>query len=190
MSFLTLFQPTNAFSRNEMNPYSHRLRLRRNYRDPFRDFDDAFDALARGFPRPRGDNFLNLRDEDDEFLAETPGFGQRHDESADDNMPRSYGYSMSSSSVTVDGETRTTVRRQYQDSDGGSKFHESRVLRDRDERYFKEFKTQDLGQEEVKVTYQGAEDAATFADAWAPKLALTSEEEAVGTARRPNTDAS
>merc|ERR1719146_29520 len=99
------------------------------------------------------------RVDEDDFLADTP-LGQRRqlgtgapkedaptktddstsslyeapkaegDEAVAPAAPRGYAYSWSSSSLTQNGETRTTVRKQYKDADGVKSFQERALDRD------------------------------------------------------------
>merc|ERR1719405_180219 len=97
------------------------------------------------------------RVDEDDFLADTP-LGQRRqlgtpkedaptktddstsslyeapkaegDEAVAPAAPRGYAYSWSSSSLTQNGETRTTVRKQYKDADGVKSFQERSLARD------------------------------------------------------------
>ena len=164
MSLMSTFllQPAAAFSPTEViyvdlgrRAQATPVRYRRD------SFDDAWSQLARAvYPK-----------EDDDFLNDTPAFAAKAKSDGSEEAPRSYSYSMSSSSVTVNGETRSVVRKRYRDGSGGSKVYEERALRD-DERILKESKFTGLGEDEAKVTYEGADGAEAFAEAWAPKAAL------------------
>jgi len=150
-------------------------------RDPFAGFADAFDQLARldkAFEREapsaalqRRDPFAGFADafarldkafepEDDSFLAEARG----------EQKLEPYSYSSYSSSVTVNGETRTTTRKQYSGSDGRTKTYQERALTSGD-RTVKETKAKGFDEAEAALNFEGAT-AEEFASAWAPKAAL------------------
>ena len=130
------------------------------------------------------------RVDEDDFLADTP-LGQRRqletkedapatkdgdapkaegDEAVAPAAPRGYAYSWSSSSLTQNGETRTTVRKQYKDADGAKTFQERSL--DRDGKKVVERSSQGFGDAEAKLSFEGVEDAQAFESAWATKPAL------------------
>jgi len=137
------------------------------------------------------------RVDDDDFLADTP-LGQRRqlgtpkedaptkdestsslyeapkaegDEAVAPAAPRGYAYSWSSSSVTQNGETRTTVRKNFKDAAGAAKSFQERSLA-RDGKKLTETRTQGFGDAEAKLSFEGVEDAKSFEDVWAAKPAL------------------
>lgn len=143
------------------------------------------------------------RVDEDDFLADTP-LGQRRqletpkedapktddstsslyeapkaegDEAVAPAAPRGYAYSWSSSSVTQNGETRTTVRKNFKDADGGAKSFQERSLA-RDGKKLTETRTQGFGDAEAKLSFEGVGDAQAFESAWATKPALPAAEEA------------
>merc|ERR1719384_1938819 len=85
--------------------------------------------------------------------------------------PRGYAYSWSSSSVTQNGETRTTVRKNFKDADGAAKSFQERSLA-RDGKKLTETRTQGFGDAEAKLSFEGVGDAQAFESAWATKPAL------------------
>jgi hypothetical protein len=85
--------------------------------------------------------------------------------------PRGYAYSWSSSSVTQNGETRTTVRKNFKDADGAAKSFQERSLA-RDGKKLTETRTQGFGDAEAKLSFEGVDDASAFESAWATKPAL------------------
>ena len=190
-------QPTYALTPYEVVYYTRPVRYVRRVQHPLAEpFADALGQLAR-FSHP---------EDDDEFLADTP-FGKRRASRAAGapradgetpeapeapRAPQSYSYSISSSTVYGrDGEMRTTVRKTYTDGEGTKRFEE-RSLRDADERILKESAVQGFGDEEAKVTYEGADGAEAFAAAWAPKTALepAAEDGAAQEAVAPSEDVS
>ena len=131
------------------------------------------------------------RVDEDDFLADTP-LGQRRqletkedapatkdgdapkaegDEAVAPAAPRGYAYSWSSSSVTQNGETRTTVRKNFKDADGAAKSFQERSLA-RDGKKLTETRTQGFGDAEAKLSFEGVGDAQAFESAWATKPAL------------------
>ena len=142
------------------------------------------------------------RVDEDDFLADTP-LGQRRqlgtpkedaptktdestsslyeapkaegDEAVAPAAPRGYAYSWSSSSVTQNGETRTTVRKNFKDADGGVKSFQERSLA-RDGKKLIETRTQGFGDAEAKLSFEGVGDAQAFESAWATKPALPAAE--------------
>ena len=144
------------------------------------------------------------RVDEDDFLADTP-LGQRRqlgtpkedaptktddstsslyeapkaegDEAVAPAAPRGYAYSWSSSSVTQNGETRTTVRKNFKDADGAAKSFQERSLA-RDGKKLTETRTQGFGDAEAKLSFEGVGDAQAFESAWATKPALPAAEEA------------
>lgn len=136
------------------------------------------------------------RVDEDDFLADTP-LGQRRqletkedapatkdgeapkaegDEAVAPAAPRGYAYSWSSSSVTQNGETRTTVRKNFKDADGAKSFQERSLARDG--KKLTETRTQGFGDAEAKLSFEGVGDAQAFESAWATKPALPAAEEA------------
>ena len=141
------------------------------------------------------------RVDEDDFLADTP-LGQRRqlgtpkedaptktddstsslyeapkaegDEAVAPAAPRGYAYSWSSSSLTQNGETRTTVRKQYKDADGVKSFQERSLARDG--KKLTETRTQGFGDAEAKLSFEGVDDAQAFESAWATKPALPAAE--------------
>merc|ERR1719326_81402 len=93
------------------------------------------------------------------------------DEAVAPAAPRGYAYSWSSSSVTQNGETRTTVRKNFKDAAGAAKSFQERSLA-RDGKKVVERSSQGLGEAEAKLTFEGVEDAKSFEDVWAAKPAL------------------
>ena len=142
------------------------------------------------------------RVDEDDFLADTP-LGQRRqlgtpkedaptktdestsslyeapkaegDEAVAPAAPRGYAYSWSSSSVTQNGETRTTVRKNFKDADGAAKSFQERSLA-RDGKKLTETRTQGFGDAEAKLSFEGVDDAKSFESAWATKPALPAAE--------------
>merc|ERR1719310_225645 len=139
--------------------------------------------------------------DEDDFLADTP-LGQRRqlgtskegtpktdestsslyeapkaegEEAVAPAAPRGYAYSWSSSSVTQNGETRTTVRKNFKDADGAAKSFQERSL-DRDGKKLIETRTQGFGDAEAKLSFEGVGDAQAFESAWATKPALPAAE--------------
>jgi len=138
------------------------------------------------------------RVDEDDFLADTP-LGQRRqletpkedaptktdestsslyeapkaegDEAVAPAAPRGYAYSWSSSSVTQNGETRTTVNKNFKDADGAAKSFQERSLA-RDGKKLTETRTQGFGDAEAKLSFEGVGDAQAFESAWATKPAL------------------
>ena len=131
------------------------------------------------------------RVDEDDFLADTP-LGQRRqletkedapatkdgdapkaegDEAVAPAAPRGYAYSWSSSSVTQNGETRTTVRKNFKDADGAAKSFQERSLA-RDGKKLTETRTQGFGDAEAKLSFEGVDDEKAFENAWATKPAL------------------
>jgi hypothetical protein len=89
--------------------------------------------------------------------------------------PRGYAYSWSSSSVTQNGETRTTVRKNFKDAAGAAKSFQERSLA-RDGKKLTETRTQGFGDAEAKLSFEGVDDANAFESAWATKPALPAAE--------------
>ena len=141
------------------------------------------------------------RVDDDDFLADTP-LGQRRqlgtpkedaptkdestsslyeapkaegDEAVAPAAPRGYAYSWSSSSVTQNGETRTTVRKNFKDAAGAAKSFQERSLA-RDGKKLTETRTQGFGDAEAKLSFEGVDDEKAFESAWATKPALPAAE--------------
>ncbi len=85
--------------------------------------------------------------------------------------PRGYAYSWSSSSVTQNGETRTTVNKNFKDADGAAKSFQERSLA-RDGKKLTETRTQGFGDAEAKLSFEGVDDEKAFESAWATKPAL------------------
>ena len=144
------------------------------------------------------------RVDEDDFLADTP-LGQRRqletkedapatkdgdapkaegDEAVAPAAPRGYAYSWSSSSVTQNGETRTTVRKNFKDADGAAKSFQERSLA-RDGKKLTETRTQGFGDAEAKLSFEGVDDEKAFESAWATKPAPAAEAPAAGGARAP-----
>ena len=96
------------------------------------------------------------------------------DEAVAPAAPRGYAYSWSSSSLTQNGETRTTVRKQYKDADGVKSFQERSL--DRDGKKVVERSSQGFGEAEAKLSFEGVDDASAFENAWATKPALPAAE--------------
>jgi len=96
------------------------------------------------------------------------------DEAVAPAAPRGYAYSWSSSSLTQNGETRTTVRKQYKDADGVKSFQERSL--DRDGKKVVERSSQGFGEAEAKLSFEGVDDAKSFESAWATKPALPAAE--------------
>merc|ERR1719405_364655 len=145
------------------------------------------------------------RVDEDDFLADTP-LGQRRqlgtpkedaptktddstsslyeapkaegDEAVAPAAPRGYAYSWSSSSVTQNGETRTTVRKNYKDAAGAAKSFQERSLA-RDGKKLTETRTQGFGDAEAKLSFEGVDDAQAFESAWATKPALPAADEEI-----------
>ena len=93
------------------------------------------------------------------------------DEAVAPAAPRGYAYSWSSSSVTQNGETRTTVRKNFKDAAGAAKSFQERSLA-RDGKKLTETRTQGFGDAEAKLSFEGVDDATAFESAWATKPAL------------------
>jgi len=93
------------------------------------------------------------------------------DEAVAPAAPRGYAYSWSSSSVTQNGETRTTVRKNFKDAAGAAKSFQERSLA-RDGKKLTETRTQGFGDAEAKLSFEGVGDAQAFESAWATKPAL------------------
>ena len=93
------------------------------------------------------------------------------DEAVAPAAPRGYAYSWSSSSVTQNGETRTTVRKNFKDAAGAAKSFQERSLA-RDGKKLTETRTQGFGDAEAKLSFEGVEDETAFESAWATKPAL------------------
>ena len=96
------------------------------------------------------------------------------DEAVAPAAPRGYAYSWSSSSLTQNGETRTTLRKQYKDADGVKSFQERSL--DRDGKKVVERSSQGFGEAEAKLSFEGVDDAKSFESAWATKPALPAAE--------------
>ena len=165
------------------SPFGLSRRMRR--RSPLAQQFGQLKRLSQAFEEQ-----LQRVDEDD-FLADTP-LGQRRqletkedapatkdgeapkaegDEAVAPAAPRGYAYSWSSSSVTQNGETRTTVRKNFKDADGAAKSFQERSLA-RDGKKLTETRTQGFGDAEAKLSFEGVEDAKSFEDVWAAKPAL------------------
>ena len=99
--------------------------------------------------------------------------------------PRGYAYSWSSSSVTQNGETRTTVRKNFKDADGAAKSFQERSLA-RDGKKLTETRTQGFGDAEAKLSFEGVDDEKAFESAWATKPALPAAEAPAAEAPEPN----
>jgi len=97
------------------------------------------------------------------------------DEAVAPAAPRGYAYSWSSSSVTQNGETRTTVRKNFKDGNGAAKSFQERSLA-RDGKKLTETRTQGFGDAEAKLSFEGVDDASAFESAWATKPALPAAE--------------
>jgi len=93
------------------------------------------------------------------------------DEAVAPAAPRGYAYSWSSSSVTQNGETRTTVSKNFKDGNGAAKSFQERSLA-RDGKKLTETRTQGFGDAEAKLSFEGVGDAQAFESAWATKPAL------------------
>ena len=93
------------------------------------------------------------------------------DEAVAPAAPRGYAYSWSSSSVTQNGETRTTVRKNFKAADGAAKSFQERSLA-RDGKKLTETRTQGFGDAEAKLSFEGVDDEKAFESAWATKPAL------------------
>merc|ERR1719310_1809758 len=96
------------------------------------------------------------------------------DEAVAPAAPRGYAYSWSSSSLTQNGETRTTLRKQYKDADGVKSFQERSL--DRDGKKVVERSSQGFGEAEAKLSFEGVDDATAFESAWATKPSLPAAE--------------
>merc|ERR1712164_46332 len=96
-----------------------------------------------------------------------------------------YAYSWSSSSVTQNGETRTTVRKNFKDAAGAAKSFQERSLA-RDGKKLTETRTQGFGDAEAKLSFEGVDDATAFESAWATKPALPTAEAPAAEAPEPN----
>ena len=97
------------------------------------------------------------------------------DEAVAPAAPCGYAYSWSSSSVTQNGETRTTVRKNFKDGNGAAKSFQERSLA-RDGKKLTETRTQGFGDAEAKLSFEGVDDAQAFESAWATKPALPAAE--------------
>ena len=97
------------------------------------------------------------------------------DEAVAPAAPRGYAYSWSSSSVTQNGETRTTVRKNFKDAAGAAKSFQERSLA-RDGKKLTETRTQGFGDAEAKLSFEGVDDEKAFESAWATKPALPAAE--------------
>ena len=97
------------------------------------------------------------------------------DEAVAPAAPRGYAYSWSSSSVTQNGETRTTVSKNFKDGNGAAKSFQERSLA-RDGKKLTETRTQGFGDAEAKLSFEGVGDAQAFESAWATKPALPAAE--------------
>merc|ERR1719421_460656 len=97
------------------------------------------------------------------------------DEAVAPAAPRGYAYSWSSSSVTQNGETRTTVSKNFKDGNGAGKSFQERSLA-RDGKKLTETRTQGFGDAEAKLSFEGVDDAQAFESAWATKPALPAAE--------------
>merc|ERR1719146_179466 len=97
------------------------------------------------------------------------------DEAIAPAAPRGYAYSWSSSSLTQNGETRTTVRKNFKDGNGAAKSFQERSLA-RDGKKLTETRTQGFGDAEAKLSFEGVDDAKSFESAWATKPALPAAE--------------
>ena len=97
------------------------------------------------------------------------------DEAVAPAAPRGYAYSWSSSSLTQNGETRTTVRKNFKDGNGAAKSFQERSLA-RDGKKLTETRTQGFGDAEAKLSFEGVGDAQAFESAWATKPALPAAE--------------
>ena len=93
------------------------------------------------------------------------------DEAVAPAAPRGYAYSWSSSSVTQNGETRTTVSKNFKDGNGAGKSFQERSLA-RDGKKLTETRTQGFGDAEAKLSFEGVDDEKAFESAWATKPAL------------------
>ena len=93
------------------------------------------------------------------------------DEAVAPAAPRGYAYSWSSSSVTQNGETRTTVSKNFKDGNGAAKSCQERSLA-RDGKKLTETRTQGFGDAEAKLSFEGVDDEKAFESAWATKPAL------------------
>merc|ERR550537_1724465 len=80
------------------------------------------------------------------------------DEAVAPAAPRGYAYSWSSSSVTQNGETRTTVSKNFKDGNGAGKSFQERSLA-RDGKKLTETRTQGFGDAEAKLSFEGFGDA-------------------------------
>merc|ERR1719384_2395675 len=107
------------------------------------------------------------------------------DEAVAPAAPRGYAYSWSSSSLTHNGETRTTVRKNFKDADGGAKSFQERSLA-RDGKKLTETRTQGFGDAEAQLSFEGVDDATAFESAWATKPALPPAEAPAAEAPEPN----
>merc|ERR1719146_260173 len=97
------------------------------------------------------------------------------DEAVAPAAPRGYAYSWSSSSLTQNGETRTTVSKNFKDGNGAAKSFQERSLA-RDGKKLTETRTQGFGDAEAKLSFEGVDDAKSFESAWATKPALPAAE--------------
>ncbi|CAH0366547.1 unnamed protein product [Pelagomonas calceolata] len=114
-------------------------------------------------------------DESTSSLYEAPKAEGDAPEAVAPAAPRGYAYSWSSSSVTQNGETRTTVRKNFKDADGGAKSFQERSLA-RDGKKLTETRTQGFGDAEAKLSFEGVDDASAFENAWTTKPALPAAE--------------
>jgi len=111
-------------------------------------------------------------DESTSSLYEAPkAEGDEPEAVAPAAAPRGYAYSWSSSSVTQNGETRTTLRKNFKDAAGAAKSFQERSLA-RDGKKLTETRTQGFGDAEAKLSFDGVDDATAFESAWATKPAL------------------
>ena len=85
--------------------------------------------------------------------------------------------------MTQNGETRTTVRKNFKDADGAAKSFQERSLA-RDGKKLTETRTQGFGDAEAKLSFEGVDDEKAFESAWATKPALPAAEEAPSPPRR------
>merc|ERR1719321_2513380 len=86
------------------------------------------------------------------------------DEAVAPAAPRGYAYSWSSSSLTQNGETRTTVRKNFKDGNGAAKSFQERSLA-RDGKKLTETRTQGFGDAKAKLSFEGVDDATAFESA-------------------------
>merc|ERR1719247_3965252 len=86
------------------------------------------------------------------------------DEAVAPAAPRGYAYSWSSSSVTQNGETRTTVSKNFKDGNGAAKSFQERSLA-RDGKKLIETRTRGFGDAEAKLSFEGVDDEKAFESA-------------------------